>query len=430
MAEDEIGYYWYEGCPLEDKIAWMKEGEGSLALFEAQSALAQLGFDLVESERSLRDQVRLLGSSWEGTAGTAAGEAMMAAAKWSADSAPAADQAWSQVGLQSESVDRTKNGMPGAAPAPEYGFGDAFGDAVNMRTGNLFDVQTSFDDQVAQRRAADELANRLLYQHEAASRANLAAMPTLGEVPTITVQTEERSENPHLLEHEQVTENRPPNVGDEIGPEAPTKTDGTEKPTDRPTDKPTDKTENEVEGEPPRDGGAQDSNPQNQQAPRNSVPEQEQDGRQSLRPNDSVSAAGFVPDPDRPQTGQQPSYRGSAGGGVGSLGGGGFVGGFSGADSSRGPTRGPGALNPGPQTGAVPGRGGPAGAAARGGVSAGAGRGGSGLFGQPPTSDRSGDEEDGEHSDKYFRGTDELFRTDDIPALGHSVIGADETGQP
>lgn len=173
----DIGYYRYEGFALEQKIAWVRDGKGSRALAEAQAALAALGRDLIESERTLRDLVTKLGGSWEGSAGAA----------WSADSGPAADLAGARVTLQTESVDRTRYGMPGAAPAPEYGFWDAAGDAFNLQTSNLFDVQTDFDDQVARRRAADEEANRVLYEHETSSRANLAGLPPLGEMPRITV---------------------------------------------------------------------------------------------------------------------------------------------------------------------------------------------------------------------------------------------------
>lgn len=169
----DIGYYRYEGFALEQKIAWVRDGRGSRALVEAQTALAGLGLDLIESERTLRDLVTKLGGNWEGSTGLAAG--------------PAADLARSRMTLQTRSVDRTVYGMPGAAPAPEYGLWDAASDASTIRTSDLFDVQTDFDDQVARRRAADAEANRVLHEHEAASRANLAGLPPLGEVPRITV---------------------------------------------------------------------------------------------------------------------------------------------------------------------------------------------------------------------------------------------------
>jgi hypothetical protein len=165
----DIGYYRYQGFALEQKIAWVRDGTGSRALAEAQAALAGLGLDLIESERTLRDLVTKLGGGWEGSAGLAAGHA--------------ADLAGARVTLQTTSVDRTRYGMPGAPPAPEYGLWDAF----TVRPSDLFDVQTDFDDRVARRRAADAEANRVLHEHEAASRANLAGLPPLGEVPRITV---------------------------------------------------------------------------------------------------------------------------------------------------------------------------------------------------------------------------------------------------
>lgn len=437
---DGIGFYRYQGFSLEEKIGWMRQGAGSGALAEARAALAALGGDLVQSEQNLRDLVNRLGGAWEGAAGTEAGEAMRLAATWSADSAPAADEAWSRVDLQSESVDRTRYGMPGSAPRPEYGFGDALGDAFNAQTYNLFDVQTSYDEQVAARRAADEEANRLLYAHEAASRANLAALPALPPVPSITVDTAPPATDclPVVPEQDTVT---PPRLHEltEEHREVRDQRDQAEKDTKDDKDRDTDDRPGQVDPRPESRTTGQDPRTQLDQSttdPRAQEPPQSKQTPQAPqtpqlpltdvpgpRPGESVSAAGYVPEP---QTGQSlPGAAGGSGGyragapgptaGFGPLGGGVFTGG--GTDTPRPP------LGGGPVSGAAPAvRGGPAGVPARGGV-AGAGRGSSGLFGHPGA--HADGEEDAEHSDKYFRGTDELFRVDDIPALGYSVLGAE-----
>jgi hypothetical protein len=426
-----IGFYRYEGFSLEEKMDWMRQGAGPSALTGAQTALAGLGGALVESEGALRDLVSRLGGTWEGTAGTAAGTAMMVAAAWSAESAPAADDAGTQVGLQTESVERTKYGMPGSAPAPEYGFGDAFGDAVNLQTGNLFDVQTSFDEQVAQRKAADDEANRLLYQHESASRSNLTALPALGEMPRITVDAEPPPTDCLPVVPEQDTVVPPPEVREDVGERPKSGEDDEsakdEKKSDEDKNGAQDKEPGQVEPEGEKPGQVDPQEPSTQD-PLAQNPSRDDPVSPSRTDPGSVSAAGYVPDADRPQFGQpQPQSRypstASPTSGFGGFGGA-FGGGGGAVDTGRTPVR-SGSLGAGPVSGgAQPGRGGPAGAGGRGGV-AGGRAGGPFASSMGGGGNRGEGEEDGEHSDKYFRGTDELFRVDDLQALDHSVLGAD-----
>jgi hypothetical protein len=422
-----IGFYRYEHYSLEEKIGWMGQGPGAAELAEAQSALADLGNDLIESEQTLRELVNSLGGEWSGSAGTSAGEAMLAAASWSADSAPVAGEAGSQVGLQSESVERTRYGMPSSAPKPEYGFGDAFGDAFNMQTGNLFDVQTDFDEQVAQRRAADEAANRLLYQYEAATRANLAAIPVLAEVPVITVESEPPRTEPLVARERSTDWNTltPP----EVRPDETTKRERTEPkdPDQKPDEKPGQEPDQKP-GQKPEDRPEQRTVPEPGQEPEqvsDQRPNQEigEPPQYSTTPNHSgVTPSSFVPDSDRSS-----AHVGSSGarGGFGPTGGlggglGGLPGGFGGFGPGAEPSvgRGPaGAASGGARVSA-------AGARSMSGVP-GRGAGGGSLMSPVTAGGARGGDEDAEHTDRYFSETDELFRTDDLRVLNHSVLGED-----
>jgi len=212
----DIGYYRYEGYSLEEKIAWTQQDAGKETLSEAQLALNDLGEDLIASDIALRLRVSELGGSWEGMAAAAAGRAMMTAASWSSSSVPAATLACVQMGLQAESVHRTKYGMPPSAPQPTYGFGDvvegAVTDTINTVTANIFDIQTNYDEQVALRQQAGEQANRLLYEHETASRANLHALPVLDPIPAMTVRIES-STGDHLSPTPGQVTAKPPTAG-------------------------------------------------------------------------------------------------------------------------------------------------------------------------------------------------------------------------
>ncbi|GAB3435134.1 hypothetical protein [Actinophytocola sediminis] len=434
-----IGFYRYQGFPLEEKIAWVAAGPGASALADAQSALGELGNDLIESEQVLRELVNSLGGEWSGSAGAAAGASMVSAANWSADSAPVTGEAGSQVGLQSESVTRTRYGMPGSAPQAEYGFGDAFGDAINLQTGNLFDVQTDFDEQVAQRRAADEEANRLLYAHEATTRATLAAIPALAEIAPITVDSTPPPTRPLMVGDQSTDWNTVPPVGqdertdrrqeprdDTKKPDRePVEPEPADKPTDKPADKPADTaTPTDKQAVAPEQRTEQD---QGRQPP--PAPDQQLGDRSPLATsptNSGVLPASLLPEPDRSHAGV-PAARGGFGptGGVGGgLGGGLPVGGFVGGIGTGGePVA--GGRGPGATAGAVPAggaRANPAGAR----MGAGAGRGAAGsLMGPAAGGARDGESEDLEHTDRFFSETDELFRTDDLLVLNHSVLGED-----
>lgn len=427
-----IGFYQYEGFPLEQKIGWMAEGPGASVLAEAQAAVVDLGNDLIESERTLRDLVNRLGGEWSGSAGAAAGRSMVAAASWSAGSAPVTGEAGSQVGLQGESVERTRYGMPGSAPRPEYGFGDALGDAFNLRTGNLFDVQTDFDEQVAARRAADDEANRLLYAHETATRTNLAAIPPLSVIEPITVRAEVPPTRPLVAREpgDDRTTVTPPRVRpDERDRTTPENTDGKPDPDrdQRPDDQPKDQQDDRPEQR--TDPDQQQTRPQQTQEPDHQGPGRPE---RTTTPNHSgVTPSSFSPEPDRPYSGATnprgfgPTGFGGGGAGGGGIGGvpGGFVGGAGGPRPGAEPVAG---RAPGAAAGAVPSWGNrtaPTGARAAG-VPGRTGGPGS-LMGPATGGARGGESDDAEHTDRYFSETDELFSTDDILVLKHPVIGED-----
>jgi hypothetical protein len=436
-----IGFYRYEGFPLEQKIAWVRQGRGPGALSEALQALADLGGDFIESEQTLSRLVNQLGGNWEGGAATAAGSAMQRAAMWPAASEPVTSQAGTGVELQTESVERTRHGMPGSAPRPEYGFDDALGDAFNQQTWNLFDVQTNFDEQVAQRRAADQEANRILYEHESASRANLAVMPALPPAPRITAESTppatDRSTDdrpPGVSDDQQDPLGRKDNVTDQKQPDR----NGEQNQEHRNQDQKQDVKQDQRQD--PRQNPQHQQNPQQQQQqnPQQHKQELPQDPRQDVRPpetprRDGVDLSAHVPALDPQQLSGQQAHPGSQSGqraaGLGGFGGTGFpggglaAGGFAGGGGAAGPST--GSPTRGPGAGAGVGRVAPGGGTSgpvRGAPGAGRGPGGGSLM-QPAVGGQSADSEDGEHSDKYWTHSDELFRTDDILVIGHGVIG-------
>jgi hypothetical protein len=413
---------------------------------------------LVDGGQTVVRLINDLGGNWEGDSAAAAGNVMQQAAQWSAASEPVTTMAGTGVEMQTESVERLRNGMPGGAPKPEYGFWDAAGDVVNQQTGNLFDVQTNFDDQVAQRRAADQEANRLLYAHEASSRANLAALPVLPPAPAITANAEIPPticpppippEQLHLLQKEERSlpngEQKPP---DSKGDENNTGEKRTETETNR---KPTgDDTKPHIEDQ-KQEGPPPDPRDQGQTPPQQQIPPQQQRLQPEFpqtpppgntipgqipgqpAPRENVNLSSFVPPPPVDPLAARdqrlpssagfgnPGYGGGGaftGGGFGGYAGGGGAGSFGpGKPESGGPVRGPGSAA---GVGRLP-----AGGMAEPVRAAGPGsRGSMGTPMQPGLAGGRGEgAEDGEHTDKYWTHSDELFTADDIVVLRHGVIG-------
>ncbi|SDG94338.1 PPE family protein [Lentzea fradiae] len=210
-----IGYYRYEGYPLEQKIGWIRDGAGPSALSGAQDALVGLTTALADSEERLRRLVEELGGSWKGAAAENAGKSVRRALTWSGDSGQVTGDAKTSVDLQAEQVALTRNLTPGCAPgSPEYGLDDALADGFNAVTGGLFDVQTNFDEQAAKRRALEEQVDRVLYAHEAASRTNLAAVPALAEVPKVTTRSEPPATDCLPVVPVRTTDEPPPSIGE------------------------------------------------------------------------------------------------------------------------------------------------------------------------------------------------------------------------
>ncbi|QFZ18384.1 PPE domain-containing protein [Saccharothrix syringae] len=471
-----VGYYRYEGFPLEQKIEWIRQGAGPAALADARAALVELTDALVESEQRLRDLVARLGGEWEGSAAVEAAAAVRQAALWSGDSGALTQTAGAQVDLQAEQVQRTTYAMPGSAPRPEYGFDDALGDSFNLSTQNLFDVQTDFDEQVARRRAADAEANRVLYEHEAACRANVESLPVLAEMTRVTAEFEPPATVPprvvpvelHELTRELVTRERdgePRRTGDDEPRGRGDERD--DKPADKPDDERDDRSGDERGGrsdgrdrEPgevpphgPRSGPEEVLGPQARQDLVNTsavAPPVEQPG---TRPPVGGDVHQPAPRPGVPQPVVPPLP----------------VGGIGGRDVPRPSTgRAGGIAPPGSRPGGsaggpvVGGRGGVPGGVARGGVAPGAVAGGreahpapggrsgvldgargataagqvprgrpgalpGGAFGQPGVAGRGGEgPADADHTDRYYVRDDDLFGVDDRPGVAPAVLGEDE----
>lgn len=432
-----IGYYRYEGYPLEQKIGWIRDGTGPSALGGAQEALVGLTAALTESEERLHRLVRKLGGSWKGSAAENAGTSVRKALTWSADSGQVTGDAKTSVDLQAERVALTRNLTPGCAPgSPEYGLDDALADSFNAMTGGLFDVQTNFDEQAARRRALEEEVDRVLYAHEAASRANLAAVPALAEVPQVTAHSVPPATNCLPVGPVRPSDEQPPSIGEreqENNAEKRAK-DSAEKQADarRPDQKATgdDGKPGQVEPEPERTTAAtHTASAQEIKQPAAEPPHQQQN---TTRPSTvHTGPPGPVtrlepprPEPGRATTGLSPlaSPAGRYGGGAGVGAGAGRAGAGAGAGvvsaAGRAPdqTRTPGGSTAVRPTGPAPHS--PARAGAPGQARPGLMGGGFGPQGLAQQ------EEDAEHSDRYYARTDDIFGLSDLTAVA-PVLGGE-----
>ncbi|GAB2843996.1 PPE domain-containing protein [Lentzea nigeriaca] len=444
-----IGYYRYEGYPLEQKIAWIRQGTGPSALTGAQDALRSLSVALIESEQRLHDIVTKLGGAWSGAAADAAGAAMKQTATWSGETGELTGDAWTSVELQAEQVERARSLTPGSAPAAEYGFDDALADSFNATSGGLFDVQTNFDEQAARRKAIDEEVNRILYAHEAASRTNLAAVPALAEVPRVTADSVPPATDCLPVGPVQTTDQQPPDIA-KTGDQR--RSGEHDQKQDKDDDKKTkqDKEENDkpgqVEPQPDRERTTTSAvtTPEARQAVQEQQGQQQNNTRASSVHNGLPTPVGGAGTPVTERPGVLPRTTpgtvstgwangtgpGRTGAGTTSRTGGGTTSRTGGGTTSRTGVGGLGssaitgkgrdqAVAPGNRTGvhtASPQ------SSARGGLS-GQSRAGQALGGGYGPHAAAHRDEDAEHTDRYYQGDDGIFGLDDLSGVAPAVLG-------
>ncbi|GGM65494.1 hypothetical protein GCM10012275_40070 [Longimycelium tulufanense] len=445
----DVGYYRYQGFDLKEKIGWAQQGAGPTVLGETARAVNGLGNDLIESEERLKSVLRDLGAEWEGSAASSAGAAMQRAALWSGDSGHVSQTAGTQVSAQGDTATHTKNSMPNESEIPAIDGWDKFkkGMSLGGKIGFGLDVQTSFDDKAAEKRALDQKVNELLQQHESASRSNVQAIEPVPEPPKITVESAPRDTSPpppgsvndwgrgsvdptantniqpggHIEPHQRGIVVPPPSGHDFSVDSRGSQTVDPQRVAPPPV------TPNPVPTPTPAPGPVPP--PGHQPPGLIGVPPV---GAPPVGPPGSGRGPGVRP-PNTPHgfgerfgrgtgTGRGGTTTGMPGGGAR----GGVPGGISGGGYGPGSPSGPG----GPGAGNALGRGGMSGtgvpgeavAAGRGGP-AGAGRPGAGSLMQPAVAGRGGKgDEDGEHTDKYAKHTDEHF-LDDIPLVAPPVLG-------
>lgn len=198
-----IGHYRYEGFDLREKVGWVRDAAGAAAFHGIQDVLDEINRELVDGERRLRAAVRALGGEWNGGAAGSAGDALRGLSVWTGDSAAATNAVNGRVENQADVVARTRHAMPEVeSDSPSW---DDSGDA----TFDLVDIHTDQDERQARLRAANEIADRVLREHESATRANLQAFPTLPEVPATTVITAGRTHGPGVTTAQDLDERSP-----------------------------------------------------------------------------------------------------------------------------------------------------------------------------------------------------------------------------
>lgn len=198
-----IGHYRYEGFDLREKVGWVRDAAGATAFHGIQDVLDEISRELVDGERRLRAAVRAIGGEWDGGAAGSAGEALRGLSVWTGDSAAVTNVVNGRVEIQADVVARTRHGMPEVeSDSPSW---DDSGNA----TFDLVDIHTDQDERQARLRAANEIADRVLREHESATRANLQALPTLPEVPATTVITARKAHGPGVTAAQDFDERSP-----------------------------------------------------------------------------------------------------------------------------------------------------------------------------------------------------------------------------
>ena len=115
---DDIGDYRWEGFPLEQKVAWMRDAPGSAAVRPAVDALRGLSARYADSHRTVQAGLARLGVSWEGRSADAAGHAVTRLADWVGGAGQTVSGGGRSMGTYGSSFDAMRPRIALPAPLP------------------------------------------------------------------------------------------------------------------------------------------------------------------------------------------------------------------------------------------------------------------------------------------------------------------------
>jgi len=186
----EIPHVNWAAYSLRGKYQMMHEGPGSEAVAPAARTLGVLAPEFGASSDKIQAALRGTGVEWQGQAATAFSATMRQAALWAQRSSQASKAGADQVQGYGSSYDTTRNKIPSPVEIGENSFlgqlADETGGALKDSFGSTFGVQSDYAKRVAAHRAADELANQALVQHENLTRQAVASFPESEPTPPIT----------------------------------------------------------------------------------------------------------------------------------------------------------------------------------------------------------------------------------------------------
>lgn len=181
---DDIGDYRWEGFPLEQKIAWMRNAQGSAAVRPGVEALRGLSARYAESHRTVQAGLARLGISWQGQSAEAAGQAVTRLADWVGGAGQTVSGGGGSMGTYGASFDamRPRINPPAPIPAvPPVGPRYQPADGVGVLAG----LQWAIRQQADATAAADAQANAALRAHQQATRAALSSFPLVEPPPDV-----------------------------------------------------------------------------------------------------------------------------------------------------------------------------------------------------------------------------------------------------
>ena len=186
----EIPHVNWAAYSLRGKYQMMHEGPGSEAVAPAARTLGVLAPEFGVSSDKIQAALRGTGAEWQGQAATAFSRTMRQAAEWAQRSSQASKAGADQVHGYGSSYDTTRNKIPSPVEIGENSFlgqlADETGGALRDSFGSTFGVQSDYAKRVAAHRAADEMANQALVQHENLTRQAVASFPESQPTPPIT----------------------------------------------------------------------------------------------------------------------------------------------------------------------------------------------------------------------------------------------------
>ena len=186
----EIPHVNWAAYSLLGKYQMMHAGPGSEAVVPAARTLGVLAPEFGASSDNIQAALRGTGVEWQGKAATAFTSTMRRAAQWAQRSSQASKAGADQVQGYGSSYDATRSKIPSPVEIGENSFlgqlADETGGALRDRFGSTFGVQSDYAKRVAAHRAADEVANQALAQHENLTRQAVSSFPDSQPTPPIT----------------------------------------------------------------------------------------------------------------------------------------------------------------------------------------------------------------------------------------------------